>query len=637
MKKRIWILLVLLALLAGCAKPQVPVDPDTGTENGGEIQQPDDPVKTTPVLLEQATAVGTAGNLWHIACQQMNLMEYPMLRVVGENLLLWEYQYDEDDACTVHLNLVSLETGESVADCNYPSSGYVRLQVMENNVVICDSGYGRVWILTKDLQLQRHYEWTENWGDWVMSPDLLNLYEMHWEHGLSRVNLEMQVRVPIIAAREATMMHYDDRAQQVIVSYLDLESQRYAQKLFDLKTAALSDFSLPVSVGEGIKDGNTYFISETGTWDRYHILQGDTHTVLNLQDVGQIKYMRENKWLYTINTESRAPRLYALDGTLVSAADLPAGDWVNCEPVWCEAWGGYFFVAAKEETNENRLLFWDPKVRGIGQDMPVVPYGTEEVPPHTVDESLYQQAQALADRFGVDIRIAEQCALDYDEFTGQALTDSEEIRSALAVLETALSRYPEGFLPQLLYGRLESIRFELICGLTRKDWPTDADYTSFSAFAQEKGHYYLIVIDVHSSGESTYYHELSHVIDRRLDWDSLYREGALYSEAAWLQLQPPGFAYTYDYQHRPDNWAEYLHWFVDDYSMTFPTEDRARVLEYAMAGWSWSFSERPDLIPKLEFYGNCIRDCFDTTGWPEQTAWEQALAQAKQELVDNAA
>jgi uncharacterized lipoprotein YajG len=29
MKKRIWILLVLLALLAGCAKPQVPVDPDT--------------------------------------------------------------------------------------------------------------------------------------------------------------------------------------------------------------------------------------------------------------------------------------------------------------------------------------------------------------------------------------------------------------------------------------------------------------------------------------------------------------------------------------------------------------------------------------------------------------------------------
>ena len=637
MKKRIWILLVLLALLAGCAKPQVPVDPDTGTENGGEIQQPDDPVKTTPVLLENATAVGTAGNLWNIACEQMNFIEYPMLRVVDGNLLLWEYRYDADDSCTVHLTLMSLETGETVADCSYPSSGYVRLQVMENNVVICDSGYGRVWILTKDLQLQRYYEREGNWADWVMSSDLINLYEMNWENGLSRVNLEMNVRVPLVEGREAVMMHYDDRAQQVIVSYLDLKSQRYVQKLFDVKTNTLSDFSLPVSVGEGVKDGDVYFVSETGTWDRYHILQGNTHTVMNLQDVGQIKYMRENKWLYTINLESRAPKLYGLDGKLISAADLPAGDWVNCEPVWCEAWGGYFLIAAKEETNENQLLFWDPKVKGTGEDLPVMPYGEEKAPPHTVEESLYQQAQALADRFGVDIRIAEQCALDYDEFAGQALTDAYEIRSALTVLETALSRYPEGFLPQLLYGRLESIRFELICDLTRKDWPADADYTSFAAFAQDKGDYYLIVIDVRTSGERTYYHELSHVIDRRLSWDSIYRKGAMYSEEAWLQLQPPGFSYSYDYQHRPDDWADHLQWFVDDYSMTFPTEDRARVLEFAMIGWSWSFSERPNLIPKLEYYGKCIRDCFDTTGWPEQTAWEQALAQAKQELIDNAA
>ena len=637
MKKRIWILLVLLALMAGCAKPQVPVDPDTGTENGGETQQPGDPVQTTPLLLLQAEAVGTAGNLWYIASEHVAEMEYPMMRVVDDNLLLWEYRYDENDTCTVHLKLLSLETGELVTECSYPSDGYVRLQVMENNIVICDSGIGRVWILGKDLQLQRYYELEANWGDWIMSPDMHNLYETHWETGLSRINLEMNVRVPIAEGREAVMVQYDDQAQQVFVSYLDLQTQRYAMKLFDIKTNTLSDFSLPVRVGWGVKDGDMYFISETGMWDRYHVLQGDKHTVMDLENVGQIKYLRENKWLYTMDMESRSPRLYTLDGKLVSAGELPSEDWLAGEPVWCQSWGGYFLLTTQAGSNELRLLFWDPKVQGVGQDLPVKPYGTEEPPPHTVEESLYQQAQALADRFGVDIRIAEQCLLDYDEFTGQALTDAYEIQSALAVLETALSRYPDGFLQQLRYGRIESIRIELIYGLTRKDWPADADYTSFAAFAQDKGDYYLIVIDVRSSGESTYYHELSHVIDRRLGWDTIYREGAMYSEDAWLQLQPPGFSYSYDYQHRPDNWADHLHWFVDDYSMTFPTEDRARVLEYSMMGWSWSFSERPDLIPKLDYYGKCIRDCFDTTGWPEQTAWEQALAQAKQELIDKAA
>ena len=637
MKKRIWILLVLLALLAGCAKPQVPVDPDTGTENGGETQQPGDPVQTTPLLLQQAEAVGTAGNLWYIASEHVAEMEYPMMRVVDDNLLLWEYRYDENDTCTVHLKLLSLETGELVTECSYPSDGYVRLQVMENNIVICDSGIGRVWILGKDLQLQRYYELEANWGDWIMSPDMRNLYETHWETGLSRINLEMNVRVPIAEGREAVMIQYDDQAQQVFVSYLDLQTQRYAMKLLDIKTNTLSDFSLPVRVGWGVKDGDMYFISETGTWDRYHMLQGDKHTVMDLENVGQIKYLRENKWLYTMDMESRSPRLYTLDGKLVSAGELPSEDWLAGEPVWCQSWGGYFLLTTQAGSNELRLLFWDPKVQGVGQDLPVKPYGTEEPPPHTVEESLYQQAQALADRFGVDIRIAEQCLLDYDEFTGQALTDAYEIQSALAVLETALSRYPDGFLQQLRYGRIESIRIELIYGLTRKDWPADADYTSFAAFAQDKGDYYLIVIDVRSSGESTYYHELSHVIDRRLGWDTIYREGAMYSEDAWLQLQPPGFAYSYDYQHRPDNWADHLHWFVDDYSMTFPTEDRARVLEYSMMGWSWSFSERPDLIPKLDYYGKCIRDCFDTTGWPEQTAWEQTLAQAKQELAGAAA
>ena len=71
----------------------------------------------------------------------------------------------------------------------------------------------------------------------------------------------------------------------------------------------------------------------------------------------------------------------------------------------------------------------------------------------------------------------------------------------------------------------------------------------------------------------------------------------------------------------------YDSYFIDTYSRTFPTEDRARVMEYAMIGWDWMFSEdgSAPLREKLRYYADCIRDCFDTAGWPAVTRWEQPL------------
>jgi hypothetical protein len=58
--------------------------------------------------------------------------------------------------------------------------------------------------------------------------------------------------------------------------------------------------------------------------------------------------------------------------------------------------------------------------------------------------------------------------------------------------------------------------------------------------------------------------------------------------------------------------------------MTYPTEDRATLMAMAMyepAG----FDGNPGMIEKMRYYAECIRDCFDTTGWPETTIWESVL------------
>jgi hypothetical protein len=50
------------------------------------------------------------------------------------------------------------------------------------------------------------------------------------------------------------------------------------------------------------------------------------------------------------------------------------------------------------------------------------------------------------------------------------------------------------------------------------------------------------------------------------------------------------------------------------------------VLEYAMVDFGrWTFENAQVLTEKLDYYCRCIRDAFDTSGWPDTVLWEQYL------------
>lgn len=254
------------------------------------------------------------------------------------------------------------------------------------------------------------------------------------------------------------------------------------------------------------------------------------------------------------------------------------------------------------------------------------PSGTAHPPQTTPEQLLYERVETLSQRFGLDIRIPEQSELSYTSYDAYALTDLIAIRSALDVLEENLSLYPEGFFRQLTYGPVESIRIELVGALTVKEG-ANIDPDSTNAFASNKGDYYLVVINGFSINAYTIFHEFSHIIDARLLWDSINREDALFSEAAWLALQPEGFDYALTYIDIPEKLLPFLEsdYFLTWYSMTFPTEDRAMLLAAAMENEYQKFSIGSGRRAKLQFYADCIRDCFDTEGWPETTLWEQVL------------
>ena len=190
------------------------------------------------------------------------------------------------------------------------------------------------------------------------------------------------------------------------------------------------------------------------------------------------------------------------------------------------------------------------------------------------------------------------------------------------VLELAFANYPEGFFRQLPYGDLLQIRIELVKNLRGQD-NMDTHPTSIGGFAQEASDHYLIVLDSLSLDTQTVYHEFSHVIDKRLEWDAILRPQAQFSEETWLSLQPEGFRYAESYIDMPDAIAAYENsgYFVSLYAMTFPTEDRATLMSTIMSDKT-VLQENPGMAEKMRYYAACIRDCFDTEGWPETTLWE---------------
>lgn len=86
------------------------------------------------------------------------------------------------------------------------------------------------------------------------------------------------------------------------------------------------------------------------------------------------------------------------------------------------------------------------------------------------------------------------------------------------------------------------------------------------------------------------------------------------------------------YTDMPEQTLHYLEtgYFDSDYSMTYPTEDRATRFVAAMTQ-APLLEESPGMQKKLDYYAQCIRDCFDTEGWPEVVHWELVLKSNREE------
>lgn len=272
---------------------------------------------------------------------------------------------------------------------------------------------------------------------------------------------------------------------------------------------------------------------------------------------------------------------------------------------------------------EDGLYRWD--IQGLPTGDETV-YTTPRYTLENPDEAGYAQcavyAEELGDRYGVKILFGDEAVAvqprEYD-LTGEYLVPV--LLAELEKLETLLSVYPEGMLADAVKettgGTLYICLAREVKGSAELGIPDAVGGTHFWDGEDSR----VVMAVGQENGE--WYHQMYHALETRL----MSNSKACYD---WEYLNPKGFDYDYSYllnrSREDEGWLEGENrYFIDLYSMSFPMEDRARIMEYAMMEGFGDYFTSDAMQAKLLALCIGLREAYGLKKSPEIFLWEQYL------------
>lgn len=602
---------------------------------------------TLPQILKNAEPIDENGVLSYIpnSIIEENLMQD--IAFFQDSLLSSYSVYDAETGFDrLHLRLLELDSGELLYETQLQTgnSYVVNVQVCGDRIVVSDVSNGIIHIFDDTLNEQNQYA-IENdiiYNNIYVDPSVTKAYCFTSADGIYAIDLEIKER-QILLENTADLSFYSRSEDDLSIRYIDLATpdKKECYAGLDLKTGTIEKFEIDDSFSgleylDGIWTGQ--ILSDD---DPYQYLIGRQDELYKFDYVTSYPVMRlTGKFPYlTIMTTGadgiQSMSAYKTDGTFLSSFSLKdSSQTLTWNQAWMEDMQGCFIIMI-DESGHDELYFWDLTKNVAGESLQLSSYSEiEEVGGEILPQEYYDRAKNLSEKYGIHIKIADQCATDHGDKTAQQEVDPDKVSAALTALEKALSSYPDGFFEQLYYGAYRTIEIDLMGEIVNKE---EIEGYSPTAFVQHENGKIKMVLNIDTSSdilEQNFYHESSHMIDKVLEHDALYREDALYSEEMWASFNPEEFislnpengGYFGSYEIMPMEYFQeaFTPYFVSDYGKSFSTEDRATIFENAMLGNTQIFSMNVSeaLNRKLEYYCKCIRDCFDTTGWPEHTAWE---------------
>lgn len=306
------------------------------------------------------------------------------------------------------------------------------------------------------------------------------------------------------------------------------------------------------------------------------------------------------------------------EGILMSRLVLPEG----CRPLEFAGTGdGSIWFTAAEETAV-QLYRWTPEpLPAEDSRCHSILYHSPEDPDLEGLAGCAETARELGERYGIRIIIGKDALSAVPEACKpESELQVHILQEALQNLDRWLGRYPPGYL-QALAQRGSELTLCLVRSAARSTGMEDLTVVPGFHFWQDTRA--VIVLPIGDGMEGALYHQLYHLADTVV----LGRSGAYDS---WARLNPGDFTYDYDYAANRQRQShqflqEHARSFVDMYAMSFPAEDRARLLEYAMLPGNEALFNAPILQQKLTAICTGLREAFDLETYPTPLPWEQYL------------
>ena len=193
-------------------------------------------------------------------------------------------------------------------------------------------------------------------------------------------------------------------------------------------------------------------------------------------------------------------------------------------------------------------------------------------------KKINEQRNNIKETYQVNVKIKEEANIEFPDFSAKTLLNEEVISDSLYKIEDILSKYNEKFFESFYNNGFSGLNIYLTGELTPNDYETQV--SNPAAYSLNYNGEYKIVIDIEQPNiEELLCHELLH------NMEFLLNNQNIYPFKEWKNYNPSGFLYnnsytkkqSYDYTLNEEDKNDV--YFIDSYSYTYETEDRARVFE----------------------------------------------------------
>lgn len=616
-----WLVLLVALLLCGCRNQQAPADASGVSVSAIAVTEPTEPVGF--YAPESAVENATAGA---VKAYPLDLEDCLGIRILGEDILLFS------GGETTTLTLLSGESRYIKArvhlTCPVSPEDPVTTAGVHGITYVDRSSHDLVF-LNDRLEEFRRIPMPEGCTTLALSSDGQLLYYcteealrvLDLKTGLDRLLREMAFPV-----QELTALHCDDTVLQCCVVYED--GSRHLLFFAADTGALLHDYSGHMTLWTS----DDFYIARhmDGLYPQW--LTGNAEAepqVLVLEaEPSAMLPIPELRCMLTYRCESGKDSVldcYQLEsGRKLAQVTLP-GIREPESPRWDQAANTLWFLSEASATGQDVLYAWSVEVSAVsGEESYLQPRWSRDNPDIEGLARCTLLARELSVKHGVHILIwADAVSVQPWDYSLTLEYQVPLLQRRLEELDEILSSYPEGFLEKAASatgtGRLSIC---LVRSINGNPGTGALESAMGLQFWDEEARAYL-AITVGPDMAQHLHHELFHIIDSRI----LSTCNAFDN---WSKLNPKGFSYDIQYtSSRSEEGRSFLtaenRYFVDLYSMSYPKEDRARVMEYAMLEGQADLFQSAPMQAKLKKLCQGIRKAFHLEKEPVTYRWEQYL------------